>query len=170
MGLPGLVALGGGLHSDDHRTRCLWVMVVGSFLASLWESIGTLLTVLTPLVAVPLTVITFYLRSLREHQVSWHGELIRRIESAEGSALELRKTMAEFERDYTTKEEWLRELMYARRMQEQWMETAARMDATLRTAMSSSRVELRAGAGAGRAGPERKPIGESLRGMSEDNG
>lgn len=75
------------------------VMVVGSFLASLWESIGTLLTVLTPLVAVPLTVITFYLRSLREHQLSWHGELVRRIESVEGSTLELRKAMGEFERD-----------------------------------------------------------------------
>jgi len=36
--------------------------------------------------------------------------------------------------------------------------------------MSSSRVELRAGAGAGQAGPEMKPIGESPRGMSEDNG
>ncbi len=146
------------------------VMVVGSFLASLWESIGTLLTVLTPLVAVPLTVITFYLRSLREHQLSWHGELVRRIESVEGSTLELRKVMGEFERDYTTKEEWLRESMYARRMLEQWMETAARMDATLRTVMSSSRVELRTGAEAGRAEPESKPIGESPRDMSEDRG
>lgn len=146
------------------------VMVVGSFLASLWESIGTLLTVLTPLVAVPLTVITFYLRSLREHQLSWHGELVRRIESVEGSTLELRKAMGEFERDYTTKEEWLRELMNARRMLEQGMETAARMDATLRTVMSSSRVELRAGAEAGRAGPEMRPIGESPRDKSEDSG
>ena len=145
-------------------------MVVGSFLASLWESIGTLLTVLTPLVAVPLTVITFYLRSLREHQVSWHGELIRRIESMEGGTLELRKLMGEFERDYTTKEEWLRELMYVRRMQEQWMETAARMDATLHAVMSSSRVELPAGAEAGLAEPEMKPIGESPRGMSKDRG
>lgn len=146
------------------------VMVVGSFLASLWESIGTLLTVLTPLVAVPLTVITFYLRSLREHQLSRHGELVRRIESVEGSTLELRKAMDEFERDYTTKEEWLRELMNARRMLEQWMETAARMDATLRTVMSSSRVELRAGAEAGRVGPELRPIGESPRDKSEDSG
>ena len=40
--------------------------------ASLLEAAGPLLAVLTPLVAVPLTVITFYLRSLREHQVTWH--------------------------------------------------------------------------------------------------
>ena len=85
----------------------------------------------------------------------------------EVGTLELRKLMGEFERDYTTKEEWLRELMYARRMQEQWMETAARMDATLSTVVSSSKVELRAGAEAGRAGPEMRPIGESPRGMSK---
>ena len=145
-------------------------MVVGSFLASLWESIGTLLTVLTPLAAVPLTVITFYLRSLREHQLSWHGELVRRIESVEGGTLELRKVIDEFERDYVTKEEWLRESMYARRMLEQWMETAARMDATLRTVMSSSRVELRAGAEADRAGPAMRPTTESPGGMSKDRG
>jgi len=98
---------------------------------NLLQLAGTLLTVMTPLVAVPLTVITFYLRSLREHQVSWHAELARRVESAEGSINELRKALSEFERDFTTKEEWLRECMLARGAIERLKETATRVEATL---------------------------------------
>ena len=96
-------------------------------LASFWELGGTFLTVLTPLVAVPLTVITFYLRSIREHQTSWHAQWVRRLESAEASTMELRRTIREFERDYATKEEWLRECMYARRKLEQLGETVVRL-------------------------------------------
>ncbi len=99
--------------------------------ASLVESAGPLLTVLTPLVAVPLTVITFYLRSLRDHQELWHAELARRLESVEASTLDLRKTLAEFERYYTTKEEWLRECMHARRTLEQLIETTTRIETVL---------------------------------------
>ena len=78
-------------------------------LATVLESTATLLGVLTPLVAVPLTVITFYLRSLREHQVSWHAEFISRVQVVEGSTSDLRAMLREFERDYTKKEELLRE-------------------------------------------------------------
>lgn len=92
------------------------------------ESAGSLLAILTPLVAVPLTVITFYLRSLREHQVSWHADLIRRVESQERSSVELRKALTDFERDYTSKEEWLRECMLARRTLEQLKESAVRLE------------------------------------------
>ena len=102
-------------------------MMVASFV----ESTGMLLTILTPLVAVPLTVITFYLRSLREHQVSWHADLVRRMESA--AAVDLRKMLTEFERDYTTKEEWLREGMMARRTLEQLRETTVRIETTMQS-------------------------------------
>ncbi len=97
-------------------------------LASFWEIGGTFLTVLTPLVAVPLTVFTFYLRSIREQQTSWHAQIVRRLESTEAAALELRKTLREFERDYATKEEWLRECMHARGKLEQLSEAVVRME------------------------------------------
>ena len=103
--------------------------------AGMWESAGMLLTVLTPLVAVPLTVITFYLRSVREHQISWHGELVRRVESLEGTATELRKSIADFERDYTTKEEWLRECMHARQGLQRLTETTVRIDTALQSGL-----------------------------------
>jgi len=100
-------------------------------LQDLFDSVGPLLTVLTPLVAVPLTVITFYLRSLREHQVTWHAESIRRIEANEIGLRDLRKSMSEFERDYTGKEEWLRESIGARHQIEQLKEAVIRMESAL---------------------------------------
>ena len=107
--------------------------------ASLLEPVATLLGVITPLIAVPLTIITFYLRSLREHQVSWHAELIRRVEAIEASATDLRKMLCEYERDYTTKEEWLRECMHARRTLDQLTETTVRIETTMRTLLPDGR-------------------------------
>ncbi len=108
-------------------------MTVAWVIASMLESTGALMAVLTPLVAVPLTVITFYLRSLREHQVSWHTELVHRVEALEASTTDLRKELAEFERDYATKEEWLRECMFARRRLEQLTETVVRIETAVGT-------------------------------------
>ncbi|MCH7873348.1 MAG: hypothetical protein IID33_16755 [Planctomycetes bacterium] len=105
---------------------------IGAVLAATWlESAGTFLTILTPLVAVPLTVITFYLRSLREHQLSWHADLIRRVESIEMSMAELRRALADFERDYATKEEWLRECTIARGTLERLKESTVRIETRL---------------------------------------
>jgi len=97
-------------------------------IASFWESAATFLTVLTPLVAVPLTVLTFYLRSLREQQLAAHRELVRRIDDLESQTVELRGGLSDVARDFTTKEEWLRECMLARRSIEQLREAAVRME------------------------------------------
>lgn len=79
-----------------------------------WESTQVLIAVLAPLVGVPLGVITFYLRWLYENQLTRHAELVRRFELIERMGSELARTVAGFALDYTTKEEWLRECMYAR--------------------------------------------------------
>ncbi|MCH8145924.1 MAG: hypothetical protein IIA55_14520 [Gemmatimonadetes bacterium] len=126
--------------------------------ASLVESAGPLLTVLTPLVAVPLTVITFYLRSLREHQVSWHADLVRRVESVEASVVTVREAVAEFERDYTTKEEWLRECMMARRTLEQLSETTVRIETTMQGLLTSERTRPDAGL---------TPVGKAVRDQTD---
>lgn len=108
-----------------------------TIIASLVESSSVFLAILTPLVAVPLTVITFYLRSLREHQMARHADFARRFDLAEAAVAELRKTLGEFERDYTTKEEWLRECMLARRTLEQLSETTVRIETTVNGLTSS---------------------------------
>ena len=111
--------------------------VIGRFWSSFWihkpvhellRSTATFLTVLTPLVVVPLTVITFYLRSLREHQITRHAELVRRVESIEAACSDFRRLVSDFERDYTTKEEWLRECMHARSKLEQLAEASVRIE------------------------------------------
>ena len=111
-------------------------------MASLLESTGVLLTILTPLVVVPLTVIMFYLRSLREHHDVGHTDLMRRITSVEQSIVELRGMIAAFERDFTTKEEWLRECMLARRTLEQLNETTVRLETAVYNTLplSTSRI------------------------------
>ena len=116
------------------------------------ESAGTFVAVLTPLFAVPLTLIVFYLRSLREHQTTWHTDSARRVESMESSVADIRRLVAEFERDYTTKEEWLRECMHARRTLEQLTQTTIRIETLLEntslTTTRTSRAERRGRRGA----------------------
>ena len=95
------------------------------------ESAGLLLSVLTPLVAVPLTLITFYLRSVREHQMTLHTELERRMAGCEASAEAVRRALTDVEREYTTKEEWLRECLQTRRVLEQLTATSIRIETLL---------------------------------------
>lgn len=95
------------------------------------QTAGPLLTVLTPLVAVPLTMITFYLRSLRDQQSERQSALSRRLDSLEALTDELRCRMIEFERGYTTKEEWLRELIAARGRIERITEKTIRLEAAM---------------------------------------
>lgn len=95
------------------------------------EPTGTLLTMLTSLVAVPLTASLFYVRSLRENQLAWQGEMTRRVEAVEVAATDLRRFLAEFGRDYATKEEWLRECMQTRRTVERLSEVTARIESIL---------------------------------------
>jgi len=96
------------------------------------ETFGAVLAVVTPLIAVPLTLITFYLRSLREHQLTTHAQLERRMEQCESGLQEWRRMLGGFERDFTTKEEWLRECMHARRQLEELSAAVIRIETTLR--------------------------------------
>ncbi|MFQ5462663.1 MAG: hypothetical protein ACE5E5_08560 [Phycisphaerae bacterium] len=77
-------------------------------------SVTFLLALLAPLFGVPLTVITFYLRSIRDQHAAWRGECMRRMKAVESVAGQLERTVAGFQREFATKEEWLRESLQAR--------------------------------------------------------
>jgi hypothetical protein len=81
--------------------------------------LAPLLAVLVPLAGVPLAAFTFYLRAMKDSRQTWEQAWSRRLDAVETGLKELRQAIREFERDYTTKEEWLRECMYARRGLEQ---------------------------------------------------
>ena len=84
------------------------------------------LSVVTPLSVVPLTVIIFYLRAIREHHEGWHRDLIRRIESLERRGSEYERRLRHIHRDYTAKEEWLRESLYTRHLIQKLIGQSAR--------------------------------------------
>ena len=128
-----------------------------------WESGGTFLAVVTPLVAVPLTVITFYLRSIREHQLSWQNELVRRCDAIESSTNQVRSAIGELERDCVTKEEWLRECMQARGSIERLTELTVRLDATMESVIAGRR-------GTQAARRERSAGDDRMRGEASDGG
>ena len=96
-----------------------------------WEHIGLLVGVLSPLVGIPLMVITLYLRAIRDHQTSTMAEITHRIETMERSIHDLLRCTADFEREYTTKEEWVRESMLARQRLERLTEMVTRIQADL---------------------------------------
>ena len=79
-----------------------------------WETAAAALAILTPLVAVPLTVITFYLKGLREQQAGRYADLAQRVEVLGATMRQLGEEVSGVQRNYTTKEEWLREGMWAR--------------------------------------------------------
>lgn len=98
-----------------------------------WEQIGVLVSVLSPLVGVPLAVITLYLRAIREHQTHTTAEITHRIQTIEAAMHDLLKGVAEFEREYATKEEWVRESMFTRQRLDKLTEMMTRVQTELET-------------------------------------
>lgn len=98
-----------------------------------WEQAALAIGVMSPLVGVPLGVITLYLRAIREHQATTMAEMGRRIETMERSIQDLLRATADFDREYTTKEEWVRESMLARQKLERLADMATRIEAELDT-------------------------------------
>lgn len=93
-----------------------------------WESAAGVLAVLTPLVAIPVAIVAIHLRSIREAHAASRSEMVHRINGLESALDRLRQGISQFERDYATKEEWLRESMAARHHIEQLSEAIVRLE------------------------------------------
>lgn len=101
-----------------------------------WQQFGLIIGAVSPLVGVPLVMVTFYLRAIREHQIGAAREMLHRIEALESSLRDVLRATAEFEREYTTKEEWVRESMLARQGLERLTEMVTRIQADLETSQT----------------------------------
>lgn len=125
-----------------------------------WQMTATLLAVLAPLVGVPLAAITFYLRSLREQQVGRWGDLSRRADILDAAMTRLERELAALRRDGATKEEWLRESLWARSQIERLTASMARaeteLDGMITLLATTERTERRVAA-----------LGESLQASGE---
>ena len=82
---------------------------------------------MVPLLGVPLTLITLYLKSVRDYQVNRCESIEDRVSNLGSSLHGISQHVREFERDYTTKEEWLRESMHARQQLEKLTELVTRI-------------------------------------------
>lgn len=98
-----------------------------------WDLLAVLVAVLSPLVGVPLMVIMMYLKAIRDHQTVTMAELTQRIDAMETSIRALHQATAAFDREYATKEEWVRESMLARQRLERLTEMVTRIEAELET-------------------------------------
>ncbi len=108
-----------------------------------WSEASVALGVLTPLIIVPLGVITFYLRGLREQQRAGQADLNRRIERLDEAQRTMAGQLIEFEREFTVKEDWLRESMLARRNLERLTEAFARLQGTIDALVETDRPLVR---------------------------
>ncbi len=80
-----------------------------------WTLAGTLLAVLAPVAAIPLAAVTSYLKDLRDQQAGKLTELASRVERLGGLVDTQAQRIVEVERSSTTREEWIRESMLARK-------------------------------------------------------
>ena len=92
-----------------------------------WSSTVVTLATLTPLIGVPLTMITLYLKGIRDYQIRRYEDIESRVNHLDETMHGVSQTIRGFERAYTTKEEWLRESMHARQQLEKLTELVTRI-------------------------------------------
>jgi len=109
-----------------------------------WQRAATVLAVLTPLVGVPVTVFTFYLKGLRAQQRSRGAELGERLAILDAGVERLREEISALRRDCALKEDWLRESLWARRQIERMSTALTRAQAQLEGAATAAAVADRA--------------------------
>ncbi|MFQ5411614.1 MAG: hypothetical protein ACE5EC_04930 [Phycisphaerae bacterium] len=109
-----------------------------------WEWVGTVIGVLSTLVAVPLTAIVFYLRAIREDQRLAQDRLNRSMEKIEAECQRVEASVESVKRRYTTREEWMRETMLARTQLGRLTELMARLQAELESSRGLATQFVRA--------------------------
>lgn len=101
-----------------------------------WEQTAVIVGAMSPLVGVPLVMITLYLRAIREHQTQGIAGVAHRIETIEVAIRDLLRSTSEFDREFATKEEWVRESMLARQGLERLTEMVTRIQTELENGQS----------------------------------
>ena len=96
-----------------------------------WTTLAIVIGTLTPMAGIPLTMITLYLRAIREAQENHEHVDGRRMAMMEADVRRVDERLDEVERTYTTKEEWLRESLHSRHQLERLTEMMAEVRSQL---------------------------------------
>jgi hypothetical protein len=92
-----------------------------------WQTWAAIIGTVVPLLGVPLAVMTLYLKSIRDYQADRCEGIEVRVSHLDSGFHEVSRRIGEFERDFATKEEWLRESMHARKQLEKLTELVTRI-------------------------------------------
>ena len=111
---------------------------------SFWQLITAMIATVSALVGAPLGAILFYLRAIREDQHARQAAVDQRLGALESDLRQLQHAVDDLERNYTTKEEWIRETMLARQQLERLSELMARIQAELEQSRGLATQFLRA--------------------------
>lgn len=101
-----------------------------------WDQLAVVVGALSPLVGVPLVMITLYLRAIRDHQTHSMASVSHRIEIIEISIRDLLRSTSDLDREFATKEEWVRESMLARQGLERLTQMVTRIQTELENGQS----------------------------------
>jgi biopolymer transport protein ExbB/TolQ len=93
------------------------------------QTIATLVAILGTMTAAPVTLVVIFLKSTHEAQAARHHELSRQIERTGERVSRLTEKLAAVQRNYATKEEWLRESLLVREALQSTRESLARLEA-----------------------------------------
>lgn len=99
-----------------------------------WETLTAVVGIASAVCGPPLGVILFYVRGFREDQRAANAMLQRRIEQLEEDLRRMAASLEAIQRGYTTKDEWVRETMLARKQLERLGELLARVQADMENA------------------------------------
>jgi hypothetical protein len=92
-----------------------------------WPSVTSLVAVLAPLVAAPMGLVVLYLKAVHDGLTQRSHELSRQLERCSERLMRLGDELSAVQRNYTTKEEWLRESLLTRQTLEQIRQTLVRL-------------------------------------------
>ncbi len=109
-----------------------------------WQIVAAIIGAVSTLVGIPLTAIVFYLRAIREDQRVAQASIAKRVETIESECRRIDESVDDVERDYTPKEEWIRETMLARKQLGRLTELMARLQAELESSRGLATQFVRA--------------------------
>ncbi len=92
-----------------------------------WPSMTSLVAVLAPLVAAPMGLVVLYLKAVHDGLTERCHQLSRQLEQCSERLAHLGDELSAVQRNYTTKEEWLRESLLTRQALERIGEALTRL-------------------------------------------
>lgn len=98
-----------------------------------WDQMAVLIGVVVAVVGGPLSAMVFYLKGIRDSQTQLRNDIEANIDEIKKDQAALERRIGYVERDFTTREEFVREIGLARRQQEKMTDIMIAVQGKLET-------------------------------------